>query len=241
MYVRGMSGPALTDALTALGAAYEAVDAADIDTLTAPQILAALDQIESLGRRLPVQWHRLLGRLQAETTPRELGAKSWKDVLAIRWCVSTTEAHRRLTAAAELGPRQALTGTPLPPLLPAVAVAQAAGVLTPEHVAVLRSVLRKVPGFVDAPTRAQIEVDLVGTGIGVSPQALKNAGLLDDDSGWATQINARNEVEWLPPEHLDTGQARVNYHHRPEELLRPPDNPPPPDSNHPDTNEPRAP
>ena len=26
-----------------------------------------------------------------------------------------------------------------------------------------------------------------------------------------------------PPPHLDTGQTRVNYYHRPERLLRPPD------------------
>ena len=41
------------------------------------------------------------------------------------------------------------------------------------------------------------------------------------DGGWATQMNDRCEVEWIPPEPLDTGQARVNTYHRPERLLRP--------------------
>ncbi|OBB77862.1 hypothetical protein A5759_02900 [Mycobacterium sp. 852014-52144_SCH5372336] len=36
-------------------------------------------------------------------------------------------------------------------------------------------------------------------------------------------MNERCEVEWLPPPELDTGQARLNYYHRPERLLRPPD------------------
>ncbi len=36
-------------------------------------------------------------------------------------------------------------------------------------------------------------------------------------------MNGRHEVEWTPPPHLDTGQTRVNTHHRPELLLRPPD------------------
>ncbi|MCH9669375.1 MAG: hypothetical protein K0U76_17180 [Actinomycetia bacterium] len=31
----------------------------------------------------------------------------------------------------------------------------------------------------------------------------------------------RHEVEWTPPAGLDTGQTRINYHHRPEALLRP--------------------
>ncbi len=35
-------------------------------------------------------------------------------------------------------------------------------------------------------------------------------------------INANNDVEWIPPPALDTGQARVNDYHRPERL-RPPD------------------
>ena len=44
----------------------------------------------------------------------------------------------------------------------------------------------KVPGFVDAPTRAQIEVDLVRTAVGVGPKELKNTAdrtlfLLDQD------------------------------------------------------------
>ena len=51
--------------------------------------------------------------------------------------------------------------------------------------------------------------------------------MVDDDGGWTTTINARGEVEWTPPPHLDTGQARVNYYHRPEALLHPPDDPKP--------------
>jgi hypothetical protein len=44
--------------------------------------------------------------------------------------------------------------------------------------------------------------------------------------GWITRLNDRHEVEWIPPQHLDTGQARINTYHRPERLLRPPDDPP---------------
>ena len=48
-----------------------------------------------------------------------------------------------------------------------------------------------------------------------------------EPGGWTTQFNAHGEVEWVPPPQLDTGQARVNYYHRPERLLRPPDDPKP--------------
>ncbi len=48
---------------------------------------------------------------------------------------------------------------------------------------------------------------------------------LVDKTGWTTTINRRGDVEWIPPPDLDTGQTRVNYYHRPELLLRPPDEP----------------
>jgi hypothetical protein len=44
-----------------------------------------------------------------------------------------------------------------------------------------------------------------------------------EPGGWSTRINNDTDVEWIPPPHLDTGQARVNNYHRPERLLRPPD------------------
>jgi hypothetical protein len=44
--------------------------------------------------------------------------------------------------------------------------------------------------------------------------------LVDKKGGWTTTINSHGEVEWIPPPHLDTGQARVNHYHRPEGLLR---------------------
>jgi hypothetical protein len=41
--------------------------------------------------------------------------------------------------------------------------------------------------------------------------------------GYTTSINDRHEVEWAPPQQLDNGQTRINYYHRPELLLCPPD------------------
>ena len=61
--------------------------------------------------------------------------------------------------------------------------------------------------------------------------------MVDQDGGWTTSINARGEVEWTPPPHLDTGQARVNYYHRPERLLHPPDEPEPTEEPERDTGE----
>ena len=69
----------------------------------------------------------MLARLQTETTAKEMGAKSWRQVLAIRWRISTSEAGRRLDEAAPLGPRRTLTGEPLEPILPCTALRKPAG------------------------------------------------------------------------------------------------------------------
>ena len=93
--------------------------------LTHRELLTVLDELETLSCQLPAQWHRALARLQAETTPKELGAKNWKDVLRIRWRITATDANRRLAEAEVLGPRRTLTGEPLAPVLAATAAAQA--------------------------------------------------------------------------------------------------------------------
>ncbi len=121
MYVRSMLATPVQVATAALRAAHESLAACDLEMLTHRELLTVLDELETLTCQLPTQWHRALARLQTETTPKELGAKSWKDVLRIRWRISATEANRRLTEAADLGPRRALTGQPLAPVLAATA------------------------------------------------------------------------------------------------------------------------
>ena len=181
-----MSGEALREAVSALHAAFDVLAACDVDLLTRSDLVEPLDELETLWCQLPALRNRMLARLQGEATPQEMGAKSWKDVLAIRWRISTSEANRRLTEAALLAPRRALTGAALPPVLPATAAAQAQGLINGEHVEVIRKAVDKLPGFVDAVTREQFEVGLVRTAVGVGPKELKDTAeltlfLLDQD------------------------------------------------------------
>ncbi|MDQ2636182.1 MAG: 13E12 repeat family protein, partial [Actinomycetota bacterium] len=169
-----MNAEAVQTTVAALRAAYDELAALPIEALTAPGLIGALDELETLACQLPSQSHRMLARLQAETTATEMGAKSWRDVLAIRWRISTSEAGRRLDEAAKLGPRRTLTGEPLEPALPCTALAQAHGAINREHVKVVREAMERIPAAVDAHTRAQIEVDLVRTAIGVGPKELKD-------------------------------------------------------------------
>ncbi|BBX75315.1 hypothetical protein MSHI_32210 [Mycobacterium shinjukuense] len=60
---------------------------------------------------------------------------------------------RRIGEAAELGPRRALTGQPLAPVLAASAAAHRAGTLGTGQIGVIRRFSHRLPGWVDAPTR----------------------------------------------------------------------------------------
>jgi hypothetical protein len=40
------------------------------------------------------------------------------------------------------------------------------------------------------------------------------------EQGWTTRKNGQGDTEWIPPPHLDYGQARTNTFHHPEKLLR---------------------
>ena len=186
MYVRDMSGVDLQAAVGRLRAAFDEVAGCEVDLLTRAELVAALDELEELSCRLPAVGHRLLARLQVETTAKEMGARNWKQVLAIRWRITTSEANRRLTEAALLTPRQSLTGQPLPPELPATAAAQQRGEINGEHVEVIRKALDKLPRWVDTVTRGQFEADLARTAAGVGPKELKDCAdlmlfLLDQD------------------------------------------------------------
>ena len=116
-----------------------------------------------------------------------MGAKSWREVLAIRWRISTTEAGRRLDEAAHLGHAASLTGEPLEPVLPCTALAQAHGLINREHVqgcargdgAHPAGGRRRSPAIRSKPTWSR-------TAIGVGPKELKDNAdrtlfLLDQD------------------------------------------------------------
>src|SRR5690349_2710840 len=102
MYVRVMGVEAVRAAVTRLRAAYDELAALPIDALTKHELVSVLDDLETLSCQLPAQSHRLLARLQTETTAKEMGAKTWREVLTVRWRISSTEANRRLDEAALL-------------------------------------------------------------------------------------------------------------------------------------------
>ena len=113
---------------TTIHTAYAALEALsaqiagfDYSGLSVAQQLELLSRRERLARCAPTVDHALLTGLQAQSTPREIGAKTWADMLAMRLHISGDEARRRVREAANLGPRTALGGEAMEPLFPVVA------------------------------------------------------------------------------------------------------------------------
>ncbi len=101
-----------------MGAELEALLGEPLDGLATAERTAAAAEWERLTRRLPAMTHRLVAAL-AEVPIAELGEPTLAAALATLLRISKVEAHRRVGEAQELGPRTALTGEALEPVLSA--------------------------------------------------------------------------------------------------------------------------
>ncbi|WP_111510232.1 HNH endonuclease signature motif containing protein [Mycobacterium kyogaense] len=185
------------------------------DTLTHPELVVLLSEVTAVVRSAPALEHQILARLTTETEPRRLGEASWKKVLTTALRVSERDAKRRLAEAAALGPRQALTGEPLPPVWEATAAAQAAGTLDGEHVAVIATFHEDLPMWVDVDTRAAADRQLASLGAGLTPEDLRKAAdrlaaMIDQDGPEPTDADrARKRGITLGEQQAD-GMSRLS-------------------------------
>src|SRR6478735_6357190 len=165
----------ITAVLDRFDAAQAEVASLSFDALTAPRALTVKDRLEMVSRRQAAVHHRLTHQLTPQASPVELGGKSWTDVLSNRLRIGRGAARRRLDEAQDLGPRIAMTGEVLAPLLPNVAAAQAAGTIGAEHVRIIRRFFADLPTAVDFETRQACEVDLARIAAEHTPDALRKA------------------------------------------------------------------
>ncbi|MGA5465142.1 HNH endonuclease signature motif containing protein [Mycobacterium sp. NPDC050041] len=187
--------------------------ASSCENWAAADILAVRERLETHRRRQPALEHRLIGRLD-RADPADLGGSSLKDLLVHRLRISSTEAGRRITDAQQLGPRRALTGQPLPPLLAHTAAAQAEGRIGDEHIQIIRNTLdKKLPSWVDGNTRDQAEHTLASIACTLDPEQLQAAAdrlvaLIDPDGPEPAERQARKRHLTLGRQDAD-GMSRL--------------------------------
>jgi hypothetical protein len=182
--------------------------------LTGPEALAVKDRLETITRRQAAVDHRLTCQLTSQASPVELGGKSWTDVLSHRLRIGRGEARRRLDEAAELGPRIAMTGEPLAPVLPTVAAAQAAGAIGAEHVRIICRFFTDLPTAVDSETRQACEVELARIAATHTPDALRKAAdrllaLLHPDGDFSDVDRARRRHLIIGKQEAD-GMSKIS-------------------------------
>src|ERR1700727_1971013 len=169
--MRSNSRDEIVDVFDALDAAISQALELSIDVLTTPECLAMLERCETVRRRLPAVEHPFINKVAEQADRTELGGKL-PFALAERLLITRAEASRRIHEAADLGPRRAMTGEPLKPVLTATADAQRAGRIGSGHVRVIREFLHQLPCDVDLETRQLAEARLARRGGEFRPDQL---------------------------------------------------------------------
>ena len=157
-----------------LSDAVDALLAVDLSSAPRDELLELARGVEVQRRRLPVADYALIGELDARAVAGELACASTAALLMQLLRITPGEARARVRAAADLGARRTLTGDLLPPVLPAVAAAQAEGAISDRHAAVIRHTVHALPAAA-AEQAEQVEAALTGHAQRLDPDQLGKA------------------------------------------------------------------
>ncbi|OPE52513.1 DUF222 domain-containing protein, partial [Mycobacterium intermedium] len=163
---------AFAEAFASLQQAVSAVLDLCPDALSGRETMTYLEALLHEMRRLPVARHALINHLRTQVGEEELGGKLPR-VLANRLRITRGEANRFIGEAADLGPRRAMSGEPLEPLLPATAEAQRQGHLDESHIRIIRKFFAHLPASVDVDTCTKADRDLAKLGGDYRPDQLE--------------------------------------------------------------------
>jgi hypothetical protein len=217
--MRSSSREEIVEVFDALKADVKRALDLSFDVLTTPERLALLQCCETFRRQLPALEHPLINQVGQQADETELGGKL-PGALANRLGITRAEASRRIGEAADLGERTAITGEPLPPVLPATAQAQREGRLGAGHVAVIRSFWHRLPDVVDIETRQQAEAQLARLGGEHRPDELakladKLTDCLNPDGTFTDDDRARRRGITIGNQDVD-GMSPINGYLTPE-------------------------
>jgi hypothetical protein len=213
------SREAIVEAFDALEADFDRALELSFDALTTPERLAMLQRCERFRRRLPAIEHPLINQVGEQADATELGGRL-PAALANRLRINRGEASRRIHEAADLGERRAITGEPLPPMLPATAEAQRAGRIGAGHVAVIRGFWHRLPDFVDVETREKAETQLARLGSEHRPDELSKLAdrltdCLNPDGNFTDDDRARRRGITIGKQDID-GMSPITGYLTPE-------------------------
>ena len=157
--------------------------------------------------------YRVFG--QIGDPPDEVGlAAELIDSLWARLRIPPKEIKRRMKVAARISPRRQLSGPPLPPELPLVADAVAAGAVGEDHLRVICKAMDTLPSCVSVDDRVEVERSLVREAVKNDADIVKVVGrrideIFNPDGDFDEADRARRRGLVLGPQGRD-GMSRLN-------------------------------
>ena len=199
-----------------LHAAVEALLSANWTTAPAAELTETVVGLEADRRRLEAVDQRLLAEVAERGLAGEYCRYSPAELLVTLLRVSPTEAKARVTRAQDLGPRRALTGEPLEPILPVTAEAVAAGEISSGHVGVIADCLDRIPAYMSHEVSPVAERMLVEAARHEHPRQLaKTAALLiarlDPDGAAPKDEEQQRRRAFALREHPDGSSTPTGY------------------------------
>jgi hypothetical protein len=136
-------------------------------------IVQTLRDVEKLSRVAQSVRCEVVAEIEARGIAVREGFAGTQGLLAGMLQLSAAEARMRVQHAAMLGPRRAITGQPLAPLLPATATALAAGQIGAGQLRVITETIAGLPASVPEAARQHAEADLAGYARDFDPRRLR--------------------------------------------------------------------
>ncbi|WP_375476602.1 DUF222 domain-containing protein [uncultured Jatrophihabitans sp.] len=161
--------------LAAMHAELDTLLGADLSVSSDADILDGLREAERLRRRLAALDHRVVTQLERRGVAQAKGYRDPQTLLVETLRVSRREAHARVSAARNLGPRVSLLGEVLPPVHPEVAAGQAVGVVSVEQSRIIVKALDQLPGHVTVEAADGIRDALLNLAAACGPEVVGKA------------------------------------------------------------------
>ncbi len=169
------------------------------------ELLAELRMLET---RLHATWSEMLSvvaEIDSRDTAATVGYGTTVELVRAVARVSRGEARSRVAAATDVLPGRGLGGAPLEPRLPETAIAVAEHVIGAADVAVIRSVLARIPSHLGDEQRGEVEAELARQARTLDAGQLAVLG---------KRILAYLDQDGKPPnEHPET-RRRLSFHDR---------------------------
>jgi uncharacterized protein DUF222 len=123
-------------------------------------LLAELGALETQMHSTWAQMLSVIAEIESRSMAPGLGYSTTVELVRAIARIPRSEARARVNAAADVLPRRGVNGAPVEPKLPTTAAAVAEHAIGAADVAVIRSVLARIPPHLGADTRAEVEAEL---------------------------------------------------------------------------------